>query len=212
MVYANQTNISHEVEIFESLLTYKQGHLSLQAHFSRLQFLFQKVDLYQPPTIDLVTLTRYHEELYIGIYLSGFFLSPPIASQFRPTSAPRLLIMAPLTRPAYNFIGHNYETWASSFQLFLESRSLHHHLADDILPLCNLSSASWSQSNSIIITWMLHNIKKSIAWFPMCIKLVRSLWKILTMVYANQTNISHEVEIFESLLTYNQGHLSLRPL
>ena len=112
MVYANQTNISHEVEIFESLLTYKQGHLSLQAHFSRLQFLFHKVDLYQPPTIDLVTLTRYHEELYIGIYLSGFFLSPPIVSQVRPTSAPRLLIMTPLTRPA---IGHNYATWASSF-------------------------------------------------------------------------------------------------
>ena len=80
-MYANQTNISHLVEIFETLLTLKQGDLSLQAHFRRMQALIQEVDLYQPPTTDLVTLKRYCAELYAGIYLSG--LRPSIASQLR---------------------------------------------------------------------------------------------------------------------------------
>ena len=62
-VYADQTNNSHMVEIFKSLLTYKQGDLSLQAHFGCLHALLQEVDPYQPPTPDLVTLKRYHEAL-----------------------------------------------------------------------------------------------------------------------------------------------------
>ena len=80
-MYANQTNIGHVVEIFETLFTLKQGDLSLQAHFGRMQALIQEVDLYQPPTTDLVTLKRYRAELYAGIYLSG--LRPSIASQLR---------------------------------------------------------------------------------------------------------------------------------
>ena len=80
-MYANQTNIGRVVEIFETLLTLKQGYLSLQAHFGRMQALIQEVDLYQPPTTDLVTLKRYRAELYAGIYLSG--LHPSIASQLR---------------------------------------------------------------------------------------------------------------------------------
>ena len=54
-------NIGRVVEIFETLLTLKQGDLSLQAHFSRLQALIQ--------------------ELYADIYLSG--ICPSIASQLR---------------------------------------------------------------------------------------------------------------------------------
>ena len=80
-MYANQTNIGRVVEIFESLLTLKQGNLSLQAHFGRMQALIQEVDLYQPPTTDLVTLKRYRPELYASIYLSG--LRPSIVSRLR---------------------------------------------------------------------------------------------------------------------------------
>ena len=80
-MYANQTNIGRVVEIFETLLTLKQGDLSLQAHFGRMHALIQEVDLYQPPTTDLMTLKRYCAELYAGIYLSG--LRPSIASQLR---------------------------------------------------------------------------------------------------------------------------------
>ena len=80
-MYVNQTNIDRVVEIFESLLTCKQGDLSLQAYFSRLQALIQEVDLYQPPTNNHVTFKRYRAELYAGIYLSG--LCPSIASQLR---------------------------------------------------------------------------------------------------------------------------------
>ena len=80
-MYANQTNIDRVVEIFETLLTLNKGDLSLQAHFGCMQALIQEVDLYQPPTTDLVTLKRYRAKLYAGIYLSG--LLPSIASQLR---------------------------------------------------------------------------------------------------------------------------------
>ena len=99
------TNIDRVVEIFETLLTLKQGNLSLQAHFGRMQALIQEVDLYEPPNTDLVTLKRYHAELYDGIYLSG--LRPSIASQLRgslaslPFSLPlfesRLVCLRPLS-------------------------------------------------------------------------------------------------------------------
>ena len=45
-MYFNQTNIGRVVEIFETLLTLRQGDLSLHAHFGRLQALIQEVDLY----------------------------------------------------------------------------------------------------------------------------------------------------------------------
>ena len=80
-MYANKMNIIPVEEIFETLLTLKQGDLSLQAHFGRMQALIQEVDLYQPPTTDLMMLKRYRAELYAGIYLSG--LRPSIASQLR---------------------------------------------------------------------------------------------------------------------------------
>ena len=78
-MYANKTNISRTVEIFESMFTCTQGDQSLQDHFGRLQSLVQELSLYQPPTTDLRTLERYREELIAGVYLSG--LRPSIASQ-----------------------------------------------------------------------------------------------------------------------------------
>ena len=48
---------------------------------SHLQSLVQEISLYQPPTTDLCTLERYHDEIIAGVYLSG--LRPSIASQIR---------------------------------------------------------------------------------------------------------------------------------
>ena len=122
---------------------------------------------------------------------------------------PHLLITTKLTRSSYNFTGHNYAAWASSFELFLESHSLH-HLIDNPLPLRDLSYASWSQSHSAIITWMLYSIEQSIIESLACIKRIRSLWQTLESMYANHTNISRVVEIFEYLLTSKQSNLSLQ--
>ena len=80
-MYAYQTNINRVVKIFESLLTRKQGDLPLQPHFARLKALIQEVNLCQPPTIDPMTLMRYREELYGGIYLS--WLCPSKSSQIQ---------------------------------------------------------------------------------------------------------------------------------
>ena len=40
----------------------------------------------------------------------------------------RLSITTQHTWPTYDFSIHNYAVWASFFELFLESRDLHHHL------------------------------------------------------------------------------------
>ena len=90
---------------------------------------------------------------------------PPIVLPTPPAFAPRLSITSQLTRPAYNFTGYNYSAWASGFELFLESHNLYHHLMEDPPPLCDPSYASWSQSDSAIITWMLHSIEQNTAEF-----------------------------------------------
>ena len=126
--------------------------------------------------------------------------------------APRLSITTQLTRPAYNFTENNFSAWASGFELFLESHNLHHHLIEDPLPLLDPSYASWLQSDLAIITWMLHSIEQNITESLARIKPARSLWQTLETMYANQTNIGRVVEIFETLLTLNQGDLSLQAL
>ena len=135
---------------------------------------------------------------------------PPVVLPTLPAFAPRLSITAQLTRPANNFTGNNYFAWASGFELFLESHNLHHHLMEDPPPLRDPSYASWSQSDSTIITWMLHSIEQNITESLARINPVRSLWQTLETIYANQTNIGHVVEIFETLLTLKQGDLSLQ--
>ena len=91
---------------------------------------------------------------------------PPVLLPTPLAFAPRLSITAQLTRPAYN-----YSAWASGFELFFESHNLHHHLMEDPPPLHDPSYASWSQSDSAIITWMLHSIEQNIAESLTCIKL-----------------------------------------
>ena len=134
---------------------------------------------------------------------------PPIVLPTPPTFAPRLSITEQLTQPAYNFTRNNYSAWASGFELFLESHNLHHHLMEDPPPLRDPSYAFWSQSDSAIITWMLHSIKQNISESLACIKSAHSLWQTLETMYANQTNIDHVVEILETLLTLKKGDLSL---
>ena len=135
---------------------------------------------------------------------------PPVVLPTLAAFAPRLSITAQLTRPAYNFTGNNYSTWASSFELFLESHNLHHHIMEDPPPLRDPSYASWSQSDLAIITWMLHSIEQNIVESLARIKPARSLWQTLETMYANQTNIGRVVEIFETLLTLKQGNLFLQ--
>ena len=127
-----------------------------------------------------------------------------------PAFAPHLSITVQLTRLAYNFTSNNYSAWAFGFELFLESHNLHHHLMEDPPPLHDPSYASWSQSDSAIITWMLHSIEQNIAESLARIKPVHSLWQTLETMYVNQTNIGRMVEIFETLLTLKQGNLSLQ--
>ena len=81
---------------------------------------------------------------------------------------------------------------------------------DDPPPLRDPSYTSWSQSNSAIITWLLHIIEHSIAKSLARIKPARSLWQTHETMYANQMNIGRVVEIFETLLTLKQGDLSLQ--
>ena len=104
---------------------------------------------------------------------------PPVVLPTPPAFAPRLSITTQLTRLAYNFTSYDYSARASGFELFLESHDLHHHVMEEPPTLHDPSYASWSQSDSIIITWMLHNIEQNIGEFLACIKLALSLWQTL---------------------------------
>ena len=99
----------------------------------------------------------------------------PVVLPTPPAFAPHLSITAQLTRPAYNFTSNNYSSWASGYELFIESHNLHHHLMEDPMPLRDPSYASWSQSDSAIITWMLHRTEQNIGQSLARIKSVCSL-------------------------------------
>ena len=111
----------------------------------------------------------------------------PITLPTPLTFALRFSIPTQFTRHTYNFTSHNYATRDSGLELFLESHNLHHHyhLTENPPPLCDPSYASWLQSNSSIITWMLHSIEQSIVESLMRIKLTRSLKLTLETMYAN---------------------------
>ena len=80
-MYANKSNVSKTVPLYEDLFTCKQGSRSLQAYYGAIEAIFTNLAVYQPPSIDTETLARYKDELRVGAFLSG--LRPELADMIR---------------------------------------------------------------------------------------------------------------------------------
>ena len=90
-MYANKNNVSKTVRIFEELFACKQGSRTLQEYYGAMESIITDLAVYQPPTTDLVTLTRYRDELRAGAFLCG--LRPELANMIRGQVLARSRVM-----------------------------------------------------------------------------------------------------------------------
>ena len=80
-MYANKSNVSRTVRLYEELFACRQGTRTLQSYYGSVDAIFTNLELYQPLVLDLDILRRYHDELRAGAFLSG--LRPELADMIR---------------------------------------------------------------------------------------------------------------------------------
>ena len=80
-MYANKSNVSKTVRLYEDLFACKQGTRTLQSYYGAIEAIFTNLAIYQPTSTDAETLARYKNELRAGAFLSG--LRPELADMIR---------------------------------------------------------------------------------------------------------------------------------
>ena len=91
MMYANKSNVSRTIRIYEELFACRQGTRTLQSYYGSVDAIFTNLELYQPLVLDLDTLRRYRDELRAGAFLSG--LRPELADMIRGQVLRRSLVL-----------------------------------------------------------------------------------------------------------------------
>ena len=80
-MYANKSNVSRTVRLYEELFACRQGTRTLESYYGSVDAIFTNLELYQPLVLDLDTLRRYRDELRAGAFLSR--LRPELADMIR---------------------------------------------------------------------------------------------------------------------------------
>ena len=80
-MYANKSNVSRTVRLYEDLFACKQGTRTLQSYYGAIEAIFTNLAIYQPTLTDPETLACYKDELRAGAFLSG--LRPELADMIR---------------------------------------------------------------------------------------------------------------------------------
>ena len=80
-MYANKSNVSRTVRLYEELFACRQGTRTLQSYYGSVDAIFTNLELYQPLVLDLDILRRYRDELRARAFLSG--LRPELADMIR---------------------------------------------------------------------------------------------------------------------------------
>ncbi|XP_078447564.1 uncharacterized protein LOC144716315 [Wolffia australiana] len=119
-------------------------------------------------------------------------------------------IVKALTHPAYTFDGTNYGSWSTAFLEFLNAHRLRHHLTDPPPKETDLTYAEWSSLESGVCTWLCQSITNTIMEPITQTHPTRVLWQKLVMKYANKSNVSKTVRLYEDLFSCKQGSRSLQ--
>ena len=90
-MYANKNNMSKTVRLYKELFACKQGSQTLQEYYGAMESIINDLAFYQTSTTNLVTLTRYRDELRVGAILSG--LRPELANMIRGQVLARSCVM-----------------------------------------------------------------------------------------------------------------------
>ena len=119
-------------------------------------------------------------------------------------------IVTALTRPKYIFDGTNYGSWSTAFLEFLNAHRLRHHLTDLLPKESNPSYVEWSSMESVVCTWLCQSVTNSIMEPISQTRPARTLWQRLATMYANKSNVSKTVRLYEDLFACKQGSPSLQ--
>ena len=118
--------------------------------------------------------------------------------------------MSALAKPAYTFDGSNYGPWRCAFLEFLNAHGLRHHLTDSSPKESDPAYLEWSRLESVVCSWLISSVATQIMEPLSMTRPARALWLKLETMYANKSNVSRTVRLYEELFACRQGTRTLQ--
>ena len=119
-------------------------------------------------------------------------------------------IVSALAKPAYVFDGSNYGPWRGAFVEFLNAHGLRHHLIDPSPKESDPEYSEWSRLESAVCSWLISSVATHIMEPLSMTRPARALWLKLETMYANKSNVSRTVRLYEELFACRQGTRTLQ--
>ena len=119
-------------------------------------------------------------------------------------------IVSALAKPAYVFDGSNYGPWRGAFVEFLNTHGLRHHLTDPSPKESDPEYLEWSRLESVVCSWLISSVATQIMELLSMTRPARALWLKLETMYANKSNVSRTVRLYEELFACRQGTRTLQ--
>ena len=137
-------------------------------------------------------------------------LSRPSQHTGLPWQSGKHSIVSALDKPAYTFDGSNYGPWRGSFLEFLNAHGLRHHLTDPSPKESDPEYLEWSRLESVVCSWLISSVVTQIMEPLSMTRPARALWLKLETMYANKSNVSWTVRLYEELFACRQGTRTLQ--
>ena len=137
-------------------------------------------------------------------------LSRPSQQTGLPWQSGKHSIVSALAKPAYTFDGSNYGPWRGSFLEFLNAHGLRHHLTDPSPKESDPEYLEWSRLESAVCSWLISSVATQIMEPLSMTRPARALWLKLETMYANKSNVSRIVRLYEELFACRQGTRTLQ--
>ena len=119
-------------------------------------------------------------------------------------------IVSALAKLAYVFDGSNYGPWRGAFLEFLNAHGLRHHLTDSSPKESDPEYLEWSRLKSAVCSWLISSVATQIMEPLSMTHPARALWLKLETMYANKSNVSRTVRLYEELFACRQGTRTLQ--
>ena len=133
---------------------------------------------------------------------------PPQLTEL-PRQSGKHSIVSALAKPAYTFDGSNYGPWRCAFLEFLNAHGLRHHLTDSSPKESDPTYSEWSRLESAVCSWLISSVATQIMEPLSMTRPARALWLKLETMYANKSNVSRTVRLYEELFACRQGTRTL---
>ena len=92
---------------------------------------------------------------------------------------------------------------------FLNAHGLRHHLTDPSPKESDPKYLEWSRLESAVCSWLISSVATQIMEPLSMTRPARALWLKLETMYANKSNISRTVRLYEELFACRQGNRTL---